>query len=104
MRRLQYRKAVRCPELVQRRVPLQRREGVATPLAVREEDDREGGPACGYCYSQLEVNGTAGGGKHDGAEGHYGPGGVDREFGRGADEGVVAGVHGVGFRSVFRIE
>ena len=104
VRRLQHREAVRGPELVQGRVPLQRRERVAAPLAVREEDDRQGVPGRGHRYAQLEVDGTAGGGEDDGAEGDDGFGGVGGDVGRGADEGVVTGMHGVCFCLVIWIE
>ncbi len=67
---------------------------------MREEDDREGGPGCGHRYAQLEVGGTAWGGEDDGAEGDDGLRGVDGDVGRGADEGVVAGMHGVRVCSV----
>ena len=73
-------------------------------MAVREEDDGEGGAGRWGCYAELEIDGTVSRGENDGTEGNDWFWGVDGNLGRGADASVIVGMHCNWFCSIVRNE
>lgn len=102
MGRLQDREAVGCPELVEGRISFEGGEGVASAMAVGEEDDRESVPGGGEGCSEFEVDWTVWGWDHDWAEGDDWFGVIDGQLGRNSDEGVMSGMHDVGVGIYYR--
>ena len=82
VRRLDDHEPVGGPEVGERPVAVHRREEVRVPVAVREQDHRQGVPGGGRGDLHLQVHGAARNGEHDRGERGVGRGIADGDAGR----------------------